>query len=238
MAGTAAMEAECARAANAMGLVHTLKDFELLRADPPELRSPQALGKKPTKVRQFAGTEDAVFFYVGPPMLEFERYGALVFHAEVEEEEGGVATPWDSGGLYTRRAQHLDVAARRALLLMRTMSAPDYRRALSATLLMRFGGKPVRYLRSEPPQEGSDPDGVYDGDPASFTYEARLSGRLAIQRPELALVVARREYMDEGVHKLRAWCLTRKVRFEQIDESSPYRNVRDAVLDYGLKNLS
>lgn len=219
-----------------MSLVHTLRDFELLRQEPPELRSPLSLGRKSTKARQFAGTEDSVFFYVGPPMLEFERHGALVFRAEVEEE-GGVATPWDSGGLCARRAQHLDEAHRKALLQARTMPAPDYRRALSVTLLVRFGGEPARYLRGELPQ-GEDPDGVYDGDFASFTYEARLPGRVAVQTPELAFVVVRREFMDEGVHKLRAWCLKRRVPFEVIDESSQYPNVRDAVLDFGLRNIA
>jgi len=117
------------------------------------------------------------------------------------------------------------------------MPAPDYRRALAVTLLLRFSGESARYLRSEPPQ-GVDPDGVYDGDPASFTYEARFPSRLAIQTPELALVVVRREYMDEGVNKLRAWCLKRNVPFEMIDESSHRRTVREAVLDFGLKSIS
>ena len=230
---------DCAQAAQAMGLVHTLQDFELLREDNPELRSPRLLGRKISKARQFAGTEDAVCFYVGPPMLESERPGALIFRADVEEAEGegGVATPWDSGGLNARRAQHLDAAQRKALLLTRTMPAPDYRRALAITLLLRFGGEPARYLRGELPQ-GVDPDGVYDGDPASFTYETRLPGRLAIQSPELALVVVKRDYIDEGIHKLRAWCLKRKVPFEVIDESSQYGHVRDAVLDFGLKNIT
>jgi len=222
-----------------MGLVHTLQDFELLREEQPELRSPRELGRNPSKARQFAGTEDAVCLYVGPPMLESERPGALVFSAEVEEfeEEGGVATPWDSGGLNKRRAQHLDADQRKALLHARTMPAPDYRRALAVTLLLRFGGEPSRYLRSEAPQ-GTDPDGVYDGDPASFTYEARLPSRLAIQTPELSLVVIRRDHMDEGAHRLRSWCLKRKVDFEVIDENSQYRTVRDAVLDFGLKSIS
>jgi len=222
-----------------MGLVHTLQDFELLRDENPELRSPLALGRNPSKARRFAGTEDAVCLYVGPPMLESERPGALVFRADVEEveEQGGVATPWDSGGLNVRRAQHLDAAQRKALLRARTMPAPDYRRALAVTLLLRFGGEPARYLRSEAPQ-GTDPDGVYDEDPASFTYEARLPSRLAIQTPELSLVVMRRDHMDEGAHRLRSWCLKRKVDFEVIDENSQHRTVRDAVLDFGLKSIS
>ena len=41
---TPATEAACVRVAQTMGLVHTLQDFELLREDPPELRSPQSLG--------------------------------------------------------------------------------------------------------------------------------------------------------------------------------------------------
>jgi hypothetical protein len=230
-----ATEESCTRASRSMGLVHTLQDFELLRKDPPELCSPRALGREPSRARKFAGTEDAVCFYVGPPMLESERPGALVFHAEVEEE-GGAATPWDSGGLNARRAQHLDADQRKALLRARTMPAPDYRRALAVTLLLRFGGEPARYLRSEAP-DGVDPDGVYDGDPASFTYETRLPGRLAIQTPELSLVVMRRDYMDEGAHRLRSWCFKRKVPFEVIDESSQHRTVRDAVLDFGVKNI-
>jgi hypothetical protein len=169
-------------------------------------------------------------------MLESERPGALVFRAGVEEESGR-ATPWDSGGLYARRCKHLSAEQRKALIDLRTMPAPDYRRALGVTLLVRFAGDPARYLRSEAPQ-CVDPDGVYDGDPASFTYEARLPARLAVQIPELALVVVRREYMDEGVNKLRAWCQKRRVPFEVIDEDSQSRTVQQAVLDFGLKSIS
>jgi hypothetical protein len=70
------------------------------------------------------------------------------------------------------------------------------------------------------------------------TYEARLLDRVAIQTRELALVVVRREYMDEGVHKLRAWCDRRSVPFEVIDENSPHRSVREAVLDFGLRKIA
>lgn len=168
-------------------------------------------------------------------MVGVERAGALVFRAEVEVE-GVVATPWDSGGLYRYRAQHLSEEERKALLQRRTLPAPDYRRALAATLLLRFSGSAERYLRSEL-VEATDPDQVCDGTPPSFTYEARFPGRLAVQRPELALVVVHREYLNQGLHRLRGWCGEQQIPFEVIDEQSRSRTVRDAVLEYALRQL-
>lgn len=228
--------AACEKAARAMGLVHALRDFGLFRMEQPVLLSPRRRRLTPNAARQFAGTEDAVFCYVGPPVLDRERAGALVFRAGIEADRV-VAVPWDSGGLHRRRARHLTGEDRKALLRNRTMPAPDYRRALAATMLLRFGGEPARYLRSEL-LEATDPDGVCDGTPASFTYEARFPGRLVVQTTELALVVVRRENLSEGLHRLRTWCGEHQVPFEIIDERSRNRTVREAVLNYGLGLLT
>jgi hypothetical protein len=225
----------CQRAAHAMGIVHALHDFEVFRAASPELLSPLKLGRAPSKARSFAGTEDHICFFVGPPMLAYERPGALVFTRETESD-GAVATPWDSGGLHRRRAQHLDETKRKELLRTRTMPAPDYRRALAMTLYLRFGGDPLSYLRSEI-ADTTDPDGVYDGELSSFTYEARIPGRLSIQTPELAFVAVRRERLDEDVHRLRGWCVEHQVPFEVIDDQSEARTVRDAVLNFARRSL-
>ncbi|XXT17569.1 hypothetical protein WME94_45805 [Sorangium sp. So ce429] len=225
----------CNRAARNMGLVHALQDFTLFDSASPELLSPQKLGRPPSRARRFAGTEDYICFFVGPPMLDAERPGALVFRTEVESD-GSVATPWDSGGLQRRRAQHLTEAERKDLLRTRTMPAPDYRRALATTLVLRFGGEPSRYIHSQI-VDATDPDGVYDGTPSSFTYEARIPGRLSIQIPELAFVAVRREFITEGVHRLRAWCAEHGVPFQVIDEHSAAGDVREAVLKYALENL-
>jgi hypothetical protein len=138
--------------------------------------------------------------------------------------------------LQRRRAQHLKEAERKELLRARTMPAPDYRRALTTTLQLRFGGDPLNYIRSVI-KETTDPDGVYDGAPPSFTYEARVTGRLSIQTPELAFAAVRREFLTEGVHRLRGWCVEREVPFEVIDDQSEARNVRDAVLNFALRSL-
>jgi hypothetical protein len=130
----------------------------------------------------------------------------------------------------------LPEAERKELLRARTMPAPDYRRALATTLLLRFGGNPTNYLCSTI-VDFTDPDQVYDGSAPSFTFEARIPGRLSIQTPELAFVAVRREFLTEGVHRLRAWCLDRNVPFEVIDEQSTVRSVRDVVLNFAMLNV-
>jgi hypothetical protein len=224
-----------------MGLVHSLADFDAFRSATPELLSPVELRRRPSNARRFAGTEDDVFFYVGPPMRVpeggDERPGVIIFRADIETSDM-LATPWDSGGIHRRRAQQLSDVQRKALLDSRTMPAPDYRRALAATLLLRFDGSPESYLRGHIAQP-TDPDGVYDGEPSSFTYETRVRRRIGIQIPELALVAVRREflYINEGVPRLRGWCMERKVPFEVVDEQAEGRCVRDVVLDFAIRSL-
>jgi len=224
----------CHRAAQGMYLVHGLRDVHLFESPQPRLLSPLRLRRSPSEARRFAGTDDAVFFYVGPLVLRTERLAALVFRPGVEVD-GAVAAPWDSGGLYRRFAQERSPDERRALLSLRTMPAPDYRRALAATVLLRFGG-PEPYLRSQPLRP-ADPDGVYDGTPPSFTYEARFPGGVDVLTRELAFVAARREVMTHGLMTLRGWCLERDIPFEVIEQRSPARTVVDAVLEYGLRQV-
>lgn len=217
-----------------MCLVHGLKDVHLFDSSHPRLLSPRRLRRGPSHARRFAGTDDAVFFYVGPLVLKTERLAALVFRPGIEGG-GAAAVPWDSGGLHRRFAQERSEDERKALLSKRTMPAPDYRRALAATVLMRFGG-PESYLRSQILRR-EDPDGVYDGTPPSFTYEARFPGGVDVLTPELAFVAARREVMTHGLMTLRGWCLARNIPFEIIEQRSPARTVIDAVLEFGLRQV-
>jgi len=224
----------CESAAKNMGLVHSLKDLKPFDADVPVLLSPERLGLKVPKARLFAGTQNDVFFFVGPPMknAQPERQAFLLFSANIESTEM-VATPWDSGGLHRRRAQHLTETDRQSLLQNRTMSAPDYRRALATTLLLRFNGVANNYLDCCI-IDSRDPDGVYEeGEPSSFTYEVRVPGELALQVKELALVAIRREYaMHEGVRRFRRWCIENSVEFVVVDEQTSKGCARDVVVDF------
>jgi hypothetical protein len=232
-----ARAARCVRAARRMQLTHGLmcgdEQTAFLAERDPELKSPRQRGKEPSAARRFAGTGDMVCFWVGPLRIP-DRDAALVFAADIELP-GTSATPWDSGGLRSRVAQHLRERERQELHRRRTMPAPDYReRALAATIFLRHG-TPERYLRAEIICD-VDPDGVLTaGDLSSFTYEARVPGRVRVKTRSLVYAVARRDAMNAALHELRSWCREWSVPFDLVDGYSRHRTVIDATMDHFVR---
>ncbi len=221
----------CMRAARRMPLSHGVKlHAAFLVSNEAELLSRMQRGEAPTRAQAFAGTGDVVCFWVGPLRIP-DRAAALVFDAGIELP-GTTATPWDSGGLDRRTAQHLKDAERKALVQRRAMLAPDYRAtALAATIFLRHD-TPDRYLRAEVVRD-VDPDRVYTaGDASSYTYESRIPRRVRVKTQSLRYAAARRDAMDAGLHELRTWCLEQYKPFELIDDHGPHRTVIGAVLSY------
>jgi hypothetical protein len=222
---------QCLRAAAWMPLSHGLKDnVGFLGAPEPELLSPKRMGTRATDARTFAGTVDAVCFWIGPLRIP-DRNAALVFRAEAEK--AGTATPWDSGGLLARCAQHLGEAERKSLIERRTMSAPGYRRALAAAIFVRHGN-PQRYVQGAL-LRATDPDRICQGtDLSSFTYEAQIPGRLRIFTDDLMYGAAHGSVaMNRHMNRVRSFCDD----FDVIDDFSEHRTVVDAVRNYYERKL-
>ncbi len=226
----------CVKAARRMPLTHGLKcgggRTEFLARGDAELLSRTQRRAEPSPAQQFAGTGDAVCFWVGPLRIP-DREAALVFCADVEAEvPGATATPWDSGGLYRRSALHLAEKERAELVRRRTMPAPGYRgTALAATIFLRHR-TPDRYLSADVAC-AVDPDRVCESaDLSSVTFEARIPQRVRVKTRNLKYAVARRDAVDSGLHELRSWCEEWHVAFDLVDARTRHRTVIDAVLGH------
>ena len=224
----------CVRAARRMPLTHGLKcgaqRTAFLAANEAALLSRKQRNVAPSPAQRFAGTTDAVCFWVGPLRIP-EREAALVFSADIELH-GTTATPWDSGGLRGHAAQHMDETQRKRLIQLRSMPSPDYRsQALAASIFIRHG-TPDRYLRADIICD-VDPDKVSNPrDPSTFTYEARVLRRVRVRTKSLLYVAARRDAVDPGLHELRTWCREEHVDFALVGDRDPHRTVVDAILGY------
>jgi hypothetical protein len=225
----------CLDSARRLPLSHGLrgggKATSFLGDGTPELRSPRQQGTRPSAARAFAGTEDEVCFWVGPLRIP-DRPLAIVLSADVETSSS-TATPWDSGGIHRRRGLHLVEPERQRLVReSRRLPAPRYRDALAAAIFVRHG-EPDRYADGEL-LCSVDPDLVCaKGDPSSFTFEARIPGRVRLLTRSLLFVAASRDQASfPGVHRLRSWCLSAGVEFEIASQHAASTSVMAAVAQY------
>jgi hypothetical protein len=230
-----ALGSQCVDASTRMPLCHALaggkRVTRFLMDSDAALKSRRAQGRPASPAREFVGTEDYVFFWLGP--LRFDRQAGLVFAPQIETASV-LASPWDTGGLHRHVAQERTDAERLALLRNRTFGAPGHRTALATAILLRhdtptayIGGNIVRNV---------DPDRICDqADPSTFTFEARFASSVRVKADGLRFAAARRDAMDAGLNSLRSWCLREGVPFEVVGPSDRHQTVQSAIEAYVLK---
>jgi hypothetical protein len=169
-----------------------------------------------------------VFFYVSPFRYPNTTCGFLFAKSlESQHRDGGVATPFDSGGLKGIFVRPDPAEPPRDFLARHELPIPEHRRYLGLSMAVLFD-KPWDYF------EGTDPFwpgpiGLTGGDHRRWTHEVRTPDRVFVRGSHLQAVFATTAQVarDRAVRRLFQWCEDEGV--DSIAFAAPGWNVFEAL---------
>jgi hypothetical protein len=221
-----AKRALCARIAQQLPLSHSdsYEDFERICAT-GQLLSTTAVAKltgrapdpKAPSAEYVLGTEDAVFFYVGPFRYPNTHCGIL-FSAQLELDNASnaTATPFDSGGLVSYYPPP-PPGTPRSFFEQHQLPATRHREYL-AEVLARLFTEPAHYVRRVPPTaSGPVPLASATADARIWTFEVRIKGAVGIRvRTHLDAVFTPTE-VEPATEEFLGWCSLQGVAIVSIE---------------------
>ena len=174
------------------------------------------------------GTADSVFFYVSPFRYPNTTCGFLFAKSlESHYREGGVAAPFDSGGLMKIFARPNPEESPRDFLARHEMPIPEHRRYLGLSMAVLFD-KPGDYFDGTDPL-WPGPIGLTEGDHRRWTHEVRTPDRVFLRGGHLQAVFSPRARVatDPEVEGLFQWCAREGV--DRILFDTPRKNDFEAL---------
>ncbi|MGI8991162.1 MAG: hypothetical protein ACR2I2_16485 [Bryobacteraceae bacterium] len=169
------------------------------------------------------GTAGYVFFYVAPFRYPNTGCGLLFAKSlEFEHENGGVATPFDSGGLARMFIRADPAEPLREFLARHEMPIPEHRRCLKLSMEILFH-EPRNYVDGSDPRRPG-PIGLTGGDQRRWTHEVRIPDRVFLRGSHLQAAFAPKARIaaDPDIESLFQWCATESV--DNISFDSPRGN--------------
>src|ERR1035438_1895462 len=158
------------------------------------------------------GTAGSVFFYVSPFRYPNTGCGLLFANSmELQHENDGVATPFDSGGLVSILTRRDPNESPREFLSRHELPIPDHRRYLCRSMDALFN-KPEDYAEGSHPR-WPGPIGLDGGNHRRWTHEVRIPDRDPVRGSHLQAVFApkARVAASQNVEEIFQWCATEGV---------------------------
>lgn len=184
------------------------------------------------------GTTNAVFFYVGPFSYPATIFGFLFSTAlEEENQTGGSATPFDSGGLINHfNWPTKSTESPKDFFNRHELPLPGHRGYLQFSLDHLFPN-PEDYLQPPDADPAANPIGLSGGDKnRRRTHEVRIPGTVKLCSPHLRAVFAPRNRVAAQPHirNLFSWCRENNVdrRFFESPKGDNFEGLRSECLDY------
>ena len=186
------------------------------------------------------GTVGSVFFYVAPFRYPHTGCGLLFAHTlELQHENDGVATPFDSGGLVKKFDRTNPAVSPQEFLSHHELPIPDHRRYLRQSMDALFH-KPEDYVEGLQPR-WPGPIGLNGGDERRWTHEVRIPDRVPVRGSHLQAAFApkARVAANPAVEDLFQWCATEGV--DRISFDTPrgddFEALRRECRDYIRRKL-
>ena len=185
-------------------------------------------------------TSNYVFLFAAPFRYPNTGCGFLFTRTlEVEHNESGVATPFDSGGLLHHMTRPNPSESVNAFLARHEMPIPEHREYLGLVMTTLFDD-PKAYLEGMSPSH-PNPIGLTGGDYRQWTHEVRIPEKVYIQGSAhlKAVFAPRSRVADPSVEALLTWCQLEKIDFILFDtpKSDDFQGLQQTCLSYTRRAL-
>ncbi len=177
----------------------------------------------PASAEALLGTAGNVFFYVAPFRYPNTGCGLLFANTlESEHENGGVASPFDSGGLIDVFTRSDQAESPQAFLSRHELPVPEHRQYLGLCMNALFH-KPQDYVDGSGPYRPG-PIGLIGGDQRRWTHEVRIPDRVFLRGSHLQAAFAPKARIaaDSDIEGLFQWCSNEGV--DRISFDTPRGN--------------
>jgi hypothetical protein len=176
-----------------------------------------------------------VFFYVSPFRYPHTGCGLLFAHTlELDYENEGVATPFDSGALVNIFKWRNPAESPQEFLSRHELPIPEHRRYLCQCMDALFH-KPEDYVEGLDPRRPG-PIGLDGGDHRRWTHEVRIPDRVPVRGSHLQAVFApkARVAANRAVKEFFKWCATEGVDHISFDtpRGNDFAALRQQCLAY------
>ena len=186
------------------------------------------------------GTAGSVFFYVAPFRYPSTTCGLLFAKTlESRHSNDGVATPFDSGGVWKACTRSNTSEPLREFLSRHELPVPEHRRYLGLSMQVLFH-QPEHYVDGSVPRLPG-PIGLSGGDQRRWTHEVRIPDKVFLRGGHLQAVFAPRTQVaaDPDIESLFEWCAVEGVDRIPFDarRADDFEALQRACRDYIRRKL-